>query len=196
MEALAVFSRIDHVGAGADDGYASSFQAQRQFQGRLTAVLNNDAHGFFFVNDFQHVFQGEGFEIQAITGVVVGGHRFRVAIDHDGFITVFAHRQGGVHTTVIKLDALANSIGAAAKHHDFFLVGGRGFALFFVGGVHVGRVRGEFSSTGVYALENRAHIHGVASITNRLLGGFQLFGQATIGKTFLLQGEQLGGSQV
>ena len=38
-------------------------------------------------------FQGQGLEIKAVGGVVVGGDGFRVAVDHDGLVTVFAHGQ-------------------------------------------------------------------------------------------------------
>ena len=52
LEALAVFGRIDHVGAGADDGYACSLKPQREFQRRLTAVLHDHAVWLFFVDYF------------------------------------------------------------------------------------------------------------------------------------------------
>ena len=44
-----------------------------------------DDHPFrlFLFVDAQHVFHGERLEIQLVRGVVVGGHGFRIAVDHD-----------------------------------------------------------------------------------------------------------------
>ena len=56
LEALTVFGRIDHVRAGADDGHASGFQIERQFQRSLTTVLHDDTGRPFFRDNFQHIF--------------------------------------------------------------------------------------------------------------------------------------------
>ena len=66
LEALTVFSRIDHVGTGADDGHARGLQPQSQFEGGLATILDDDARGLFLVDDFQHILQREGLEIQSI----------------------------------------------------------------------------------------------------------------------------------
>ena len=157
LETLAVFGCVNHVRAGADDGHAFGFQAQGQLQRGLTAVLHDHAHGLFFGDDFQHVFQCQRFKVQAVAGVVVGGHSFRIAIDHDGFIAVFAHGQRRMHTAVIKLNALADAVGSAAQHHDFLTVSRCSFAFLLVGRIHVGGVGRKLGGTGVYPLEHRAH---------------------------------------
>jgi hypothetical protein len=66
LEALAVFGRVDHVGAGADDGHAIGLQVQRQLQRRLATVLHDHAQRLFLVDDFQHVFQRQRLEVQAV----------------------------------------------------------------------------------------------------------------------------------
>lgn len=66
LEALAVFGRVDHVGRGADDGHAFLFQAQGELQGRLAAVLHDDADRLLDSHDFEHVFQRQRLEIQAV----------------------------------------------------------------------------------------------------------------------------------
>jgi hypothetical protein len=129
LEALAVFGGVDHVGRGADDGHAFGFQAQRQLQRRLAAVLHDHADRLFLVHDLQHVFERDGLEVQAVGGVVVGGHGLGVAVDHDGFVAVFAHGKRGVHAAVVELDALADAVRATAQHHDLLVAGGLGFAL-------------------------------------------------------------------
>ena len=154
----------------------------------MATVLNNHAQRFFFVHNFEHVLQGEGFEIQAVAGVVVGGHGLRVAIDHDGLVTVLAHGQGGVHAAVVKFNALADAVGAATEHHDFLALAGFGLALIFIGGVHVGGIGGKFGRAGVHPLVNRTHPLCMALVTHRLLAAVGEFGQAAIREAFFLQG--------
>ena len=193
LETLAVLGRIDHVGAGADDGHAIALQIERQFQGRLTAVLNDHTQGLFFVDDLEHVFKRQGLEVQAIGGVVVGGDGLGVAIDHDGLVAVFTHGQCSVHTAVIKLDALADPVGAAAKYHDLLAIRWTGLtlaALGLVGGVHVGGVGGKFGRAGVHPLVNRPHAQGAPLVTQGGVRGAQLLGQAPVGKSFLLERAQ------
>ena len=195
LEALAVFGGVDHVGRGADDGHARFFQAQRQFERGLSAVLHDDAGGFFLVHDFQHVFKRERLEVEAVGGVVVGGDGFGVAIDHDGLVAVFAHGQRGVHAAVVEFNALADAVGAAAENHDFFAAGGFGLAFFFVGGIQVGRAGGEFGGAGVHALVDGAHAQRVAVRAHGVLIRVQELGQAPVGKAFLLEGAHGGGVQ-
>src|SRR5690554_7804034 len=53
---------------------------------------------------------GHRLEVQTIGGVIVGGNGFRVAVDHDGLVTVFAHGQRRVHAAVVELDTLADTV--------------------------------------------------------------------------------------
>src|SRR5690606_15680599 len=89
LEALTVFGTVDGFRTGTDNRHAGFFQSTRQFQRGLPAVLYDHALGLLNTDDFQHVFQGHWLEIQAIGGVVVGGNGFRVAVDHNGLVTVF-----------------------------------------------------------------------------------------------------------
>src|SRR5690606_10694119 len=100
LETLTVFSHVNGFRAGTDDRYTVGFQSTCQFQRSLATVLNDGAHGFFDVNDFQHVFQSQRLEVQTIGGVVVGRNGFGVAVDHDGFVTIFAQCQSSVHAAV------------------------------------------------------------------------------------------------
>ena len=65
---------------------------------------------------------------------------------------------------VVKLDALADAVWAAAEDDDFFFRGGRGFADGFVkqarliGRIHVRRWRGKLCRARVYALVNRIDV--------------------------------------
>ena len=140
LETFTVFGAVNGVRAGADDGHAGGFQTTSQFQRCLTAVLHDHTLGLLNVDNFQHVFQGDRLKIQPVGGVVIGGHGLRVTVDHDGFIAVFTHGQGRVHTAVVELDALADPVRATADHHNFLAIAGICLALFLIGGVHVGGV--------------------------------------------------------
>src|SRR5664280_2641213 len=91
---LAVFGEINGFGRGADDVDTRSLEWQRKIQRRLTAELHDHsdrrAAGAFVLADGEHVFERERLEVEAVAGVVVGGDRLRIAVDHDGFVAVLA----------------------------------------------------------------------------------------------------------
>ena len=135
-----------------------------------------------------------------VRGVVVGRNRFRVAVDHDGFITILAHGKGRVHAAIVELDALPNAVGATAQHHDLLGVGRLGFALcdatvsgVLVGRIQVGRVGGELGGAGVHALVDRAHLERAARFAHGLFRGLEQLGQTAVGKALLLERVQRGG---
>src|SRR5699024_12866641 len=86
---------------------------------RMTTDNNDvagDRAGFSFsLVDFHDIFKGQWLEVLAVCGVVVGGHRLRVAVNHDGFITLTRQLQCGVDTEIVKLDTLANAVRARAQ---------------------------------------------------------------------------------
>src|SRR5690606_29705376 len=192
LEALAVFGHVDGFGAGADDGHTVGFERARQLQRGLAAILDDHAHRVFFVDDFEHVFERERLEVQAIGSVVVGGDGFRVAIDHDGLVPVVAQGQGGVHAAVVELDALPDTVGAAAEHDDFLAVGRLRLALVFVRGIHVRGAGGELGRAGIDALVHGTHIELVAQLADLGFGGIQQERQAAIGEPHALELPQRG----
>ena len=175
LKAFTVFCTVDSIRAGADNRYASSFQRARQFQRGLTAVLNDNAFRLLNTHDFQHILQSYRLEVEAIGSVVVGGDGFRVTVNHNGFVTVFAQRQRGVYTAVVEFDTLTDTVRAAAENHDFFTVGRRiRFALFFISGVHVSGV-------------NRVQVILVAQLADFRFAHARQFCQTRIGKAFAFQ---------
>ena len=188
LEAFTVFRTVDGIRAGTDNRYASSFQRARQFQRGLTAVLDDNAFRLLNTHNFQHVFQSYRLEVETVRGVVVGGDGFRVTVNHNGFITVFAQRQRGVYTAVVEFDTLTDTVRAAAEHHDFFTIGGRiRFALFFISGVHVSGVGGELCRTSIHALVNRVQVILVAQLADFCFTHAREFCQTRIGKAFAFQ---------
>jgi len=191
LEALTVFGTVNGVRAGTDDRYAGFFQGASQFQRGLAAVVNDDTLRLLDAADFQHVFQGQRLEVQAVGGVVVGGDGFRVAVDHDGLVTVFTQRQCSVYAAVVELDTLADTVRAATQDHD--LVAGRrvGLALFLVGRVQVGGVGGKFGGAGVDALVHREHFQLVAVTTQVLVGDAEQLGQALVREALALEAQHV-----
>src|SRR5690606_20908778 len=190
LETLAVFRFVNRIRAGTDNRHASGLQCACQFQRRLATVLHDHTLRLFLVDDFQHVLERYRLEVQAIGGVVIGGHGFRVTVDHDGLVTVFTHRQRGVHTAVIKFDALANAVRATTKHHDLITAARVRFALFIVGRVHVRGAGGKLRRTGIDALVHRADIPLVTSCPNVRFLDAQQRSQAYIGKALALEAIQ------
>ena len=63
---------------------------------------------------------------------------------------------------VVELNSLANPIGSATEHHDFFLISGLRFALFAIGGVHISGVSRKLCRAGIHTLENWAYVGSVS----------------------------------
>ena len=104
---------------------------------------------------------GQRLEVEAVGGVVVGRHRLRVAVDHDGLVAGLAQRETGVAAAIVELDALADAVRAAAEDDDLVLSVGRalvgqraGAERCRIGRVHVGGRRGELGRAGVDPLEH------------------------------------------
>ena len=158
LEALTILSNVNRLGTGANDRRTVRLKRASEFQGCLATILNNDANRLFLVNDFKHVLKCQGFEIQTIRGVIVSRNSLWVAIDHDGFITIVTQGQRGVHAAVIKFDTLADTVGSATEHHDFFAISGFCLALLLIGRVEIGCVGGEFGRAGIDALVNGTYV--------------------------------------
>ena len=174
LEAVAILGEVDGVGRGAEDRHVGLFQRLGELERRLAAELHDDAVqravAALGVDDLQHVLGGERLEIEAIRGVVVGRHRLRIAVDHDGLVADVVQRERRVAAAVVELDALADAVRPAAEDDHLLLVGGRGLAgrgageRRLVGRIHVGGGRGELGRAGVDALEHRPHAERAAAL--------------------------------
>ena len=63
-------------------GTPASCEPGGQLERRLAAELDDDALGLLDVDDAEHVLERQRLEVQAVGGVVVGGDRLGVAVDH------------------------------------------------------------------------------------------------------------------
>jgi hypothetical protein len=123
-EQLAVLGDLDALRRGADDVDAVLLQAQREVERRLAAELRDGAPAFLALVNVQHVLQRERLEKQLVAGVVIRGDGFGIRVDHDGLEAVLLERERGVDAAVIKLDALADAVRAAAEDHHLLGVSG------------------------------------------------------------------------
>ena len=145
----------------------------RELERRLAAELHDHAVQravrALGVDDLQHVLRRQRLEIEPVGGVVVGRHRLRIAVDHDGFVAGLLQREGGVAAAIVELDALADAVRPAAEDDRpsscrraraslAALAGERRL----VGRIHVGGRRGELGGAGVDALEHRPHAERAA----------------------------------
>ena len=198
LKTLTIFGQVDRVGRGAEDRDALGLERVGQFQRGLPAELHYNtvqrAIVLFDAQNFQNVLQRQRLEIEPVRGVVIGTDRFRVAVDHDRLVPRFRQRETGMATAVIKLDPLADPVGAAAQDHDLLAVRRPGLAFHIahhrglVGGIHIGRLRLEFRRAGVDALENGRDPGGLAGAADIGLGKPCQSGQARIGETQHLEG--------
>ncbi len=72
-----------------DDGNPCFLKVCGKVQRGLAAELDNHAKGVFLFNDVEHIFSGQRFKVELVGCVIVGGDRFRVRVDHDGFDPLF-----------------------------------------------------------------------------------------------------------
>ena len=187
LEAFTVFGAVNGVRACTDNRDTGGFQCTTNLQRRLAAVLNDHAFGLFNVADFQNVFQGDRFEVESIGRIVVRGDRFGVTVDHDRFVTVFAHCHGCVHAAVVEFDTLTDTVRATAQDNDLLLVCRTSFIFTLVRGVEVS-VRGFMTTaTGVDTLVDRTDIHLMTASANSVFLDTHQRSQTLIREAFLLQ---------
>ncbi len=118
-----------------------------------------------------HVFFGQRFEIELVGSVVIRADGFRVTVDHDAFNAFFTKCKRGMDTTVIELNPLADSVGAAAQNHHLFLVRDPGFIFHFIGGVVIRCCRLELRSACIHQLVNGTYVISFSGLFNGFLGG-------------------------
>ena len=121
-EALAILGKIDRVRRRAEDPDARLLQRERQLKRRLAAELHDARHVgvalLLALDHRHHVFEGQRLEVQTIRGVVVGRHRFGIAVHHDRLEAFPAEAEHGMAAAIVELDALPDAVGAAAKNDD------------------------------------------------------------------------------
>ena len=131
FELLAVFGPVDRFRGGAPDAGARGApliavqpaqQRNGEFQRRLSTELDHHAIGTLRFDHIENVLQGERFEVEAVAGVVIGGHRFRIAVHHHRGDPLILPCKGGMAAAVVEFDALPDSVGSTAEDHHLAAV--------------------------------------------------------------------------
>ena len=135
-----------------------SFEACREVERSLSTELHDHADGVFAVDHVQHMFKRQRLEVQTIGRVVIGGHGFRIAVVHDGFIAHLRQGKRRLTTAVIKLDPLTDSIRSAAEDQYFLFIRRPRFIVHFIRGIQIGRLGFEFCGTSVHTLEGGNYV--------------------------------------
>ena len=179
-KAFAVFGQVDRIGRRSQDGNPRLFERASELERRLAAELDDHARQralrHFDVQDFEHVLDRQRFEIEAVRRVVIGRHRFGVAVDHDRFIARILEREAGVATAIVEFDPLPDPVRPAAQDHDLLAVArvrlilGLAKARRFISRIEIGGLRLEFGGAGVDRLVDGAHAQLVTQSAHLGLG--------------------------
>ena len=176
-EAPAVLGEVDCVDRGPEQAGARSLERPREPQRRLAAELDDHALGALDLDHREDVLGRQRLEVQAIGGVVVGGDRLRVAVDHHRVAPRLAHGHRRVHAAVVEFDPLPDPVRARAEDHDRGTISSANLTMgarcvlgssripggSFVGRVVVGRPGLELGCAGVHRLVGAGEaLRGVA----------------------------------
>src|SRR5439155_17244127 len=124
-EALAILGYVHRLERRPDDAVPGRLEPTRQLQRGLTAELDRDAVRPLPLAHREHFLQPERLEVQPVRGVVVRGHRLRVAVDHHCFVAEGAKALRGVHAAVVELDSLTDAVRAGAEDDDAWFLAAR-----------------------------------------------------------------------
>ena len=171
VEALAVFGAVDGVSARPENRHAGTGKRNGELQRRLPAELHDESVGLFDLDDVHDVLERQRLEVELIRGVVVGGDRFGIAVDHDGLEADLLERERSMNAAVVELDPLPDPVRTASEDHDLLLVALRaGFTLEAPRRVHVGRQCGELRGASVDTAVDRPHPEGTSLLANLVRG--------------------------
>src|SRR5918993_2441901 len=151
----AVLRKVYGVGRSSEDPRSRLFQLVRELQGALATELQDDTFWLLAPDDLEHMFGRERFEVQAGRRIVIGGDGLGIGVDHDRVVAALCEGVTGVDTGVVELYALADAIGTAAEDDDGGVLLSPDLVLLLVGGVIVGRARGELTGAGIHGLVGR-----------------------------------------
>ena len=91
-----------------------------------------------------------------------------------------------MNTTVVKFDALADTVGTATQDDDFFPIGGHGLVFLFVCGVKIGSVRFKFRPACIHEFIDGSDFQFLSQLADIIFTGTGEKGQLLVGKPALL----------
>ena len=166
LETLPILRHIHAVRGRAENADSVFCEIRAEIDRRLPAEGDDDAVGLFHVDDVLHVFRGQGFEIQPVRRVEVGGNRFGIVVDDDDLVTEFFERPYAMDGGIVELNALTDTNGSRADDDDAFLLAlcDERFCFvvirFVVGRIEIRRPGSELRGAGVHHLEHGFFMEG------------------------------------
>lgn len=114
-EPVAVLGKVDGGRLRAHDVHALIGKCSRELERRLPAKGHDDAIGCLRIDDIHDVLVGNGLEVEAVGGVVVGRNRLGIAVHHDCLVSERLECIACLDAAVIELDALTDAIGTGRR---------------------------------------------------------------------------------
>ncbi|CAB4622889.1 unannotated protein [freshwater metagenome] len=129
---------------------------QRGLTTQLHDCTKNGSARSLGIDNREHVFKSERFEIETVTGVVIGRHRFGIAVDHDGFKSRVGQSKRRMNTGIVELDSLTDAVRSGTDDDDLRSVRRYHFGLGVVRRVVIRSQCREFARARVHGLEHGA----------------------------------------
>ena len=134
---VAVLRVVDRAHVRADDAHAALVERCGKVDRRLSAERRDHVFGALVVQHVHDVLRRQRLKVELVGGGVVGGNRFGIVVDDDGFVPRLADRRDGVHGRVVEFHTLSDADRSRAEHDGLFAVGHDGLVRARVGGVEV-----------------------------------------------------------
>ena len=122
-EQVSIFRQIYHRRRRAKNLHTVFLQICRQIQRRLTAKLSNHTYRLLFFIDTQHIFQRQRLKIQLVRSIIVRRNCLWVTVDNNRLKSHLLQSKRSMHTTIIKLNTLSNTVRTSAQNHNLRLIG-------------------------------------------------------------------------
>ncbi len=196
-EALAILGEVDRVLRRPEDPVPGVLERPGELERRLAAELDDDALGPLAVADLEHLLGPQRLEVEPVGGVVVGGDRLRVAVDHHGLVAELAERARRVDAAVVELDPLADAVRPRPEDDDARLLAVRtGLVFLAPGRVEVVRGRLDLRGARVHAAVGRADTARPAGAANVVLACLPRLRQIRVRPAQPLEAQPVLGDQV
>src|SRR5271168_5148331 len=66
----------------------------------------------------EHILQRQRLKVQPVTRVIVGRHRLRIAVHHDGLVPIFTQRKCRMAAAVIELNSLPDPVRPTPQNQN------------------------------------------------------------------------------
>ena len=182
FKGVTVFCLFNSGTVRANDLHATLHQRLGQIDGRLTAQCGNHTLRLLHLDDVHHILHRKRFKVELIGAGVVSRDCLRVVVDDDGLV---ACGLDGLHCMdggIVKLHALPNPDGTAAKNNDLFLFRDRRLVFHLIGGIEVRDIALKLRGAGVDHLVDRLNSGALTHFIYLKLRPSPLAGDLLVGK--------------